>query len=423
MNRACLNCKSEFEITDRDEGFYKKISVPNPTFCPACRMMRRFAFRNERHLSRRKCDLCHKDIISAYKATAVHPVYCPECWWSDRWDPLDYGMEIEIDKPFFHQFKVLMDKVPMLSLAIVTSRAVNCDFCNYIDYAKNCYLCYGSVQVEDCMYGNPYESKDCVDSFLVRESELCYECIDCEKMYNCNFCQSCANCTDCTSCYECQGCNDCIGCTGLNHKQYFIANKQYSKEEYLKIKDEKLKLNTIEGLKKANDYLEQEKLKFPHRSSRILKSEDCTGNFIVNSKNAHYCFDVKKLWDSSYCAQVIDGKDSHDVNYCEYFELVYDHLGFDNNYDVKFSIISGNCKNCEYTDFCQNGKNLFGCISVRNNEFCILNKKYSKEEYLKIVAELKEKMRERGEYGEFFPMELSPFKYEDSVANDYFPTV
>ena len=30
-------------------------------------------------------------------------------------------------------------------------------------------------------------------------------------------------------------------------------------------------------------------------------------------------------------------------------------------------------------------------------------------------------MRETGEYGEFFPMEMSPFPYEDSMSQDYFP--
>ncbi len=420
MIKNCKNCSKDFEITDVDQAFYKKIFVPPPTLCPQCRMMRRMRFRNEHSLYRRKCDLCKKDMISAYRPDAVHPVYCTDCWWSDNWEPLDFGVEVDVSKPFFPQFKALMDRVPRLGLAVVTSRATNCEFCNYVDFAKNCYLCYGSVQVEDCMYGNPYESKDCVDSFLVRESELTYECVDCEKMYNSDFCQSCEGCTDCTSCYECQGCNDCIACTGLKRQQYYIANKKYSKEEFFERK-KALKLNTVEGLARANDYLGMEKLNFPHRSSRILKSEDCTGNFIVNSKNARYCFDVKKLWDCAYCAQVIDGKDSYDVNYCEYFELCYEYIGFDENYNVKFSLISGNCKNSDYTDFCMNCNDCFGCISLKKQQYCIFNKKYEQGEYERLRAQLIAHMTATGEYGEYFPGEISPFKYEESVANDYFP--
>jgi hypothetical protein len=420
MDKFCTNCHSPFTITPEDRKFYEKITVPIPTFCPSCRMQRRMSFRNERSLYKRSCNLCKKDIIAAYKPEATHPVYCPECWWGNQWNVLDYGRKLDLNEPFFPQFHALQKTVPRLSLAIVTSRAQNCDFCNYIDYAKNCYLCAGSVQVEDCLYGNPYESRDCVDSFLVRESELCYECIDSEKMYNSNFCQSCAGCNDCWFCYECTGCSDCIACTGLTRKKHHIANKPYSPEEYKKIRAS-LELNTPEGLQKAAAFLAQEKLKFPHRSARILNSENCTGNFIVNSKNSHHCFDVKKCWDSSYCAQVIDGKDSYDVNYCEYFELCYEHLGFDNNYDVKFSLISGNSKHCEYTDFCMNSQHLFGCISMQKQHHCILNKQYSPKEYKTLITQLKAKMRERGEYGQYFPTEISPFNYKETVANDYFP--
>lgn len=420
MIKKCKHCGLDFEIAERDEAFYGKIDVPPPTFCPSCRMQRRMSFRNERHLYRRKCDLCGKDMISCYTKDAVHPVYCPKCWWSDNWDPEKYAADIDLQKSFFTQFHELLKKVPRLGLAIVEPRVTNCDFCNYVDYAKNCYLCFGSVQVEDCMYGNPYESKDCVDSFLIRESELCYECIDCEKLYNCNFCQSCETSRDLWFCYECLGCNDCIACTGLRRKQHCIENKEYSKEEYNRIK-KSFEFGTIEGLEKVSEMLEKAKLDFPHRSSRILKSEDCTGNFIVNSKNTNYCFDVKGCWDCSYCAQVIDAKDSYDVNYCEYFELTYEHIGFDNNYNVKFSCISGNCKDCDYTDFCMNCNDLFGCISMKKNQYCILNKKYSKEEYFDLAAKLKDNMKKRGEYGEYFPQKISPFKYEDSVANDYFP--
>lgn len=105
-----------------------------------------------------------------------------------------------------------------------------------------------------------------------------------------------------------------------------------------------------------------------------------------------------------------------DVNYCEYFELCYEHLGFDNNYDVKFSLISGNCRHAEYTDFCMNSEHLFGCISLKKERHCILNKKYSPLEYDQLITELKANMT-----GEYFPAEISPFNYKETVANDYFP--
>jgi hypothetical protein len=41
--------------------------------------------------------------------------------------------------------------------------------------------------------------------------------------------------TMCNDCYYCQqiiSCQNCFGCEGLQHKQFCILNKQYTKEEY-----------------------------------------------------------------------------------------------------------------------------------------------------------------------------------------------
>ena len=73
--KVCKKCSSNFDITDFDLEFYKKVSpkfnwekfqIPAPTFCPDCRQQRRLSFRNERNLYKRKCDATEKEIISIY---------------------------------------------------------------------------------------------------------------------------------------------------------------------------------------------------------------------------------------------------------------------------------------------------------------------------------------------------------------------
>jgi len=54
-------------------------------------------------------------------------------------------------------------------------------------------------------------------------------------------------------------------------------------------------------------------------------------------------------------------------------------------------------------------------------KYCILNKQYTKEEFEKLRAEIIEKMKREGIYGNFFPKELSPFGYNESSAMDEFP--
>jgi hypothetical protein len=51
----------------------------------------------------------------------------------------------------------------------------------------------------------------------------------------------------------------------------------------------------------------------------------------------------------------------------------------------------------------------------------ILNKEYSKEEYFILKDKIIEDMKARGEYGEFFPNHLSPFSYNETQAQVYFP--
>jgi hypothetical protein len=99
QNKQCNQCKSNFEITDKDLEFYEKVSpifngekfnIPTPTLCPDCRQQRRLSFRNERKLYKRKCDATGENIISMYSLDKNLKVYHQDFWWSDKWDVMDY---------------------------------------------------------------------------------------------------------------------------------------------------------------------------------------------------------------------------------------------------------------------------------------------------------------------------------------------
>ena len=425
--KQCQNCKQDFIIEPEDFQFYEKIKVPTPTFCSDCRMQRRFAVRNERNLYRRECGLCKKSIISMYSADKPFPVYCHDCWWSDKWDPINYGIEYNFSISFFLQFQSLMNKVPRPNL--IESNTKNCNYCNYFADGKDCYLCFGSIEVENCLYGSPYQSKNCVDTYLARECEYSYECIDCEKLSNCLFCQDCSSSLNLIYCFDCKNCQDCVGCVGLRGQSYQIFNKQYSKSDYLKEKEQLFK-DGYSGLKQTNKKFEELKLKFSHKYSTTLQTFDITGDHIVQSKNSHESFDIKRCENVRYCKQIIDAKDAQDVNYCEFVELCYEYIGFWKINNVKFSNTCGDCNNLNYSDFCSNSSNLFGCIGLRNKQYCILNKQYTKEEYEKLLPKIIANMNEIPyvdkkeriyKYGEFFPIELSIFNYNETIAQEYFP--
>ncbi len=74
-----------------------------------------------------------------------------------------------------------------------------------------------------------------------------------------------------------------------------------------------------------------------------------------------------------------------------------------------------------YSEFCYNCDNILGCYGLRKKSYCILNKQYSKTEYEELKEKIIQNMKNTGEWGSFFLKELSPFGYNESIANEYMP--
>jgi hypothetical protein len=58
---------------------------------------------------------------------------------------------------------------------------------------------------------------------------------------------------------------------------------------------------------------------------------------------------------------------------------------------------------------------------MKKHNYCILNKQYSKEEYEELIPKIIDHMKTTNEWGEYFPYELSPFAYNETVAHEYYP--
>jgi len=241
MQKTCKKCLANFEITDKDLEFYKKVSpkfgwktyeIPAPTLCPDCRQQRRLSFRNERNLYKRKCDATGENIISIYSPDKKLKVYNSDFWWSDKWDALDYGQDFDFNRPFFEQFKELMEKVPVINLSIYNSE--NCEYNNLISNSKNCYMCFDNEKLENTMYSSySINSKNSLD-LLWSNAEKSYEILDSDNIYNSFYISFSDNIVDSYFCFNCSNCKNCFWCVNLNNKSYYIFNKKYSKETYFK---------------------------------------------------------------------------------------------------------------------------------------------------------------------------------------------
>src|SRR3989338_11043691 len=150
--KNCQNCKKDFTIEPDDFSFYEKIKVPPPTFCPLCRAQRRFSFRNERVLYKKKSDFSGEEIFSMFSLESGIKIYEREIWMSDKWDPMDYGVDYDFSKPFFAQFFELLKNVPLKNLNV--QNGVGSPYVNNATDPKNSYLVFNTSNPEDCMYGH-----------------------------------------------------------------------------------------------------------------------------------------------------------------------------------------------------------------------------------------------------------------------------
>lgn len=419
MVKECCSCKVRFEITDKDQGFYTNTSVPAPTHCPNCRMQRRTAFRNERNLYKRKCDFSGKEIISVYPPDSPYTIYNQKVWWSDNWDPIDYGQDFDFSRPFFRQFYELSLRVPRINLQ--NDNCENSEYCNDCSGSRNCYLCFNSGRASDAHYCTSFgmNSNDCMDMFWSLTCELCYECSKMQNAYHCLWCFDCKNVSDCYFSEDLRGCKNCFGCVGLRQKKYYLYNEYVGREQY----EEFLKhfSFTRENIKAAQQKVYELRLQTPRQNLDMLGSEDCLGDDLWNSKNCVECFGLVNSENNKYIWDGIVNNSYDCFNVGVDTNFVYECIGTYRCNNVKFSNKCSSSSDLMYCDFCMNSEYLFGCIGLNHKKYCILNKQYTKEEYDALVPKIIEHMKATGEWGEFFPMSISPFGYNDTMAQEYFP--
>ncbi len=427
MQKACANtwCKQSFEITDEDLAFYDKVSpifsekkhaIPPPKLCPTCRQQRRLVFRNERSLYQRKSDLSGKRMIAMYDQKSTYKVYDQEEWWSDEWDGMDYGSAFDFSKPFFAQFAKLSQNVPRIALLNV--KAENSPYCNFADVSKNCHLVITSNFNENCLYCTILlNSRSCSDCLWTVACELCYECTDVEQCYRVRFSHESQNCSDSLFLYDCKGCSECIGCVNLRQKKLHILNRPVTKKEY----DTKLKeLESKEGIDRFQREFEAFRLTQPHQYRRVLQSENVRGDHLTRCKNLEWCFDGFDTEDCRYIDTVARSKNCIDSVCIDGAELSIESvslIGFHNCYTA----FCRNSSDLFYSWDCHSCENLFGCIGLKRKKYCVFNKQYTKDQYEELVPRLIAHMRSTEEWGEFFPISLSPFAYNETIAQEHFP--
>src|SRR3989338_11005038 len=205
-----------------------------------------------------------KNCINCFGCTSLRNK--SNCIWNVQYTKEEYEQKLkELDIGSFANFQKAKEKFEELKLKainrfanIVNSKDVSGDD---IFHAANCHYSFAiSDEMKDCKYMiNAVQGlKDSYDVYGTgANTELLYEGMDsgvngARQL----FVLSVWECLNAEYSFNCHGCNNIFGCVGLRNRSYCIFNKQYSKEEF-----EKLRAQIVEQMckifytdKKGNSY-------------------------------------------------------------------------------------------------------------------------------------------------------------------------
>lgn len=398
----------------------EEYGIPVFLHSPQDRMRSILAYRNDRRLFRRTCDMSGASIISAYHKDAPFPVIKSSLWWGDAWDAMACGFVPDLSQSFFEQFAMLQLKVPREGTSVVNSE--NCEYNSHTRDSKNGYLNHLSAKSENLLYSHLMIScVDCLDGISNTDCTLCFDCGYVNHCYECVKCEECSNCTDCHFSYQLRGCSHCFQCSNLVNKKYYFRNQPCTPEEFVRLKNSVLDGNSLTYRTACEEYASL-KRSTPQRASHLLNGEHVFGEHVTDSRHCYHCFDIRSSED---CFNLWNGGSNDVVHGYSVLmppsQAVFSCVTIRGCHNIFFSANCWNSHDLWYCDNCANCSDCFGCVGLKKKRHCFFNVQYSMDEYQAVLGAWRDHMIDIKEWGEFFPMRFSPFCYNESAAQDFFP--
>lgn len=242
-SKTCVNCKRPFAVREEDRHFFQHLDLPEPTWCPDCRLKRRLVF-------------------VAEGAPRVAP---------EARDLREYSRAYRFERPFFEQYRELQvvasrgAEVPETisallgywrqraeqyqSIAVVArdeprraavvEQSVNC-LGNFLDDCASCRPCVLAEKCERVRHGMFLNGiSDSCDVTLAAQGSLLYEVVaGTGELSRCFFSAGLTGkCRNIEYSYQLTDCTSCFGCVGLVGASYCILNRQYGEQEYAEYVD------------------------------------------------------------------------------------------------------------------------------------------------------------------------------------------
>lgn len=354
-------------------------------------------------------------LISKYPVSSRANVLSLKDYNEQRDGFCDYGRDFVWDRDFFVQLQELSSTVPCPSVLHIGNNE-NCDFCETAVHAKDAYLSsivtHGSEKV---LYSDVVREwcRNVLNSCYVQyNSENIYCCLGIETSYQIFYSRFINNSNNIWFSTNLIGCSECLFCNGLENKKFCIENRELEESEYRKQKSEILakKSHFLSWYKNLINIKWTNYNSTNVSGSNIIESENVENGFVVmRMKNAR---NVLLWWGIEVANNIYDHflwgviKDNivWVTNCGGWSEHIYvsANIGFSNN--IYYSIGLDSCSFCLW------------CVSLKNKQYCILNKQYTKEDWYTKVEEIFQGMEKNGTFGEFFPGYINPFYFNDTFG-------
>ncbi len=118
-----------------------------------------------------------------------------------------------------------------------------------------------------------------------------------------------------------------------------------------------------------------------------LVNSDYT-NMVNDLKDCYLIFTSRLCERAAYSDNLFEVKDSLDLSYSTRSELCYECFNVRQCYKLYYSIDSEACHDSYFLKDCVGCSNCFGCAGLRNQNYSIFNKQYTKESYLQELERL-----------------------------------
>ncbi|MDA1038273.1 MAG: hypothetical protein O2877_01125, partial [bacterium] len=357
-----------------------------------------------------------KPIISAIHPDLPFKVINDIDWYSH--DFSDKGVEIDSTRPAIDQVWDLAQIVPVRAKrnTDVDEKSVSVGSLK----TRESFMTCSSVAARTCYAYAMFGAEDCIDvvngthvnrSYVVNDS---YFISDSEFVFNSH------RCLKSSFLFDCRDCEYCFGATNKRHKKFLWFNEQLSEEEWRKRRAE-----VDLGCRSVADSWLEKFYAFWRRDGVWpayfeINNQDCTGEHILNSVRCKDGFWQDKCTDCFRCRFGLEANDCAYSSGVGWETRSYMSTGGVGGADNKFVMGNKNSVSLEYCTMCDDCQNCFGCVGLHKKEYHIFNKAYSKDEYWKRVDEIKCRMLDSGEYGEFFPGKFSLSGFEHSTGAVYF---